>query len=99
MKPLKLTMTAFGPYRDTETVDFRELEDRRLFVISGNTGAGKTSIFDAICFAFYGTASGEDRSDPRMLRSHFAGEETHTAVEFEFAIGRKSYSVLRQMPL
>lgn len=98
MKPLKLTMTAFGPYRDTETVDFRELEDRRLFVISGNTGAGKTSIFDAICFAFYGTASGEDRSDPRMLRSHFAGEETHTAVEFEFAIGRKSYSVLRQMP-
>lgn len=97
MRPLKLTMSAFGPYRDTETIDFGLLEHRRLFVISGNTGAGKTSIFDAICFAFYGTASGEDRSDPRMLRSQFANEETHTAVEFEFAVGRRSYLVLRQM--
>lgn len=97
MRPLKLTMTAFGPYRDTETIDFGLLEHRRLFVISGNTGAGKTSIFDAICFAFYGTASGEDRSDPRMLRSQFADEDTHTAVEFEFAVGRRSYLVLRQM--
>lgn len=58
----------------------------------------KTSIFDAICFAIYGTASGEDRADPRMLRSHFAAEEIHTAVHFDFAIGRRSYLVLRQMP-
>ncbi|MBD2872587.1 SbcC/MukB-like Walker B domain-containing protein [Paenibacillus arenilitoris] len=98
MRPLKLTMTAFGPYRDTETIDFGQLEDRRLFVISGNTGAGKTSIFDAICFAIYGSASGEDRSDPRMLRSHFAEEDTHTAVSFEFAVGRRSFLVMRQMP-
>lgn len=98
MRPIKLTMTAFGSYRDTETIDFSMLEDRRLFVISGNTGAGKTSIFDAICFAIYGTASGEDRADPRMLRSHFAAEEIHTAVHFDFAIGRRSYLVLRQMP-
>ncbi|WP_141500399.1 AAA family ATPase [Paenibacillus luteus] len=98
MKPIKLTMTAFGSYRDKETIDFTLLEHRRLFVISGNTGAGKTSIFDAICFAFYGTASGEDRSDPRMLRSHFAAEDTHTAVQFDFAIGRRSYLVIRQMP-
>jgi len=98
MRPIKLTMTAFGSYRDTETIDFSLLEDRRLFVISGNTGAGKTSIFDAICFAIYGTASGEDRADPRMLRSHFAAEEIHTAVHFDFAIGRRSYLVLRQMP-
>jgi exonuclease SbcC len=98
MRPIKLTMTAFGSYRDTETIDFSLLEDRRLFVISGNTGAGKTSIFDAICFAFYGTASGEDRSDPRMLRSHFAAEDTHTSVVFDFAVGRRSYSVNRQMP-
>ncbi|WP_028609892.1 AAA family ATPase [Paenibacillus harenae] len=97
MRPLKLTMTAFGPYRDTETIDFSLLEDRRLFVISGNTGAGKTSVFDAICFAIFGTASGEDRSDPRMLRSHFAEEDTHTAVAFEFAVGRRSFAVLRQM--
>ncbi|WP_409345129.1 AAA family ATPase [Paenibacillus sp. MBLB4367] len=98
MRPLKLTMTAFGPYRDEETIDFSLLEDRRLFVISGNTGAGKTSIFDAICFALYGFASGEDRSEPRMLRSHFAEEGTHTSVEFTFAAGRRTYRVFRQMP-
>ncbi|MDQ0114438.1 AAA family ATPase [Paenibacillus harenae] len=97
MRPLKLTMTAFGPYRDFETIDFSLLQDQRLFVISGNTGAGKTTIFDAICFAVYGTASGEDRSEARMLRSQFADEETHTAVEFDFAIGRRSYRVFRQM--
>lgn len=97
MKPLKLTMTAFGPYRDTEAIDFGLLQDRRLFVISGNTGAGKTTIFDAICFALYGSASGEDRSDVRMLRSQFADDDTHTAVEFDFAIGRRSYRVFRQM--
>jgi exonuclease SbcC len=98
MRPLRLTMTAFGPYRDTETVDFRKLGDRRLFVISGNTGAGKTTIFDAICYALYGSASGEDRFEPRMLRSQFAGEDTHTAVDFEFAVGRRTYRVFRQMP-
>ena len=98
MRPIKLTMTAFGSYRDTETIDFSLLEHRRLFVISGNTGAGKTSIFDAICYAFYGTASGEDRSDSRMLRSHFAAEDTHTCVIFDFAVGRRSYLVIRQMP-
>ena len=63
MRPLKLTMTAFGPYKNSEVIDFSELKDNRLFVISGNTGAGKTTIFDAICFALYGSASGEDRSD------------------------------------
>ncbi|MFD0958268.1 AAA family ATPase [Paenibacillus chungangensis] len=97
MRPLKLTMTAFGPYRDSETIDFTRLEHRRLFVISGNTGAGKTSIFDAICFALYGAASGEDRADVRMLRSHFANEETHTSVELDFMIRDKRYRVLRQM--
>jgi exonuclease SbcC len=51
MKPIKLTMTAFGPYKETETVDFREVEVYRLFVISGATGSGKTTIFDGICFA------------------------------------------------
>lgn len=98
MRPLKLTMTAFGPYRDAETVDFARLENHRLFVISGSTGAGKTTIFDAICFALYGAASGEDRSEPRMLRSHFAEDDIHTAVEFEFAIGRRSYRLFRQLP-
>ncbi|QAY65071.1 AAA family ATPase [Paenibacillus protaetiae] len=98
MRPLKLTMTAFGPYRDTETVDFSELGGQRLFVISGNTGAGKTSIFDAICFALYGSASGEDRAEPRMLRSHFADDDTHTSVDFEFAVGTRSFRIFRQLP-
>lgn len=97
MRPLRLMMKAFGPYRDEEEIDFTQLGDRRLFVISGNTGAGKTSIFDAICFALYGTASGEDRSDPRMLRSHFADDETHTVVELDFSVGTRQYRVHRQM--
>lgn len=98
MRPLKLTMCAFGPYRDTETIDFALLENRRLFVISGNTGAGKTTIFDAICYALYGNASGEDRSEPRMLRSQFAADDTHTSVDFEFAAGSRTFRVFRQMP-
>ncbi|WP_164779766.1 AAA family ATPase, partial [Paenibacillus kobensis] len=97
MRPIKLRLTAFGPYRDGETIDFTELGDRRLFVISGNTGAGKTTIFDAICFALYGAASGEDRAEIRMLRSHFADDETFTTVEFDFAVGKRSYRVVRQM--
>jgi len=97
MKPIRLSMTAFGPYRDTETIDFGLLEDRRIFVISGNTGAGKTSIFDAICFALYGSASGEDRAEPRMLRSHFADDEVHTSVDYHFAVGKRTYRVFRQM--
>jgi exonuclease SbcC len=97
MKPIKLSMTAFGPYRDTETIDFSLLEDRRLFVISGNTGAGKTTIFDAICFALYGSASGEDRAEPRMLRSHFADDDVYTAVDFHFSVGKHTYRVYRQM--
>ncbi|MCR8644580.1 SMC family ATPase [Paenibacillus sp. N1-5-1-14] len=90
-------MTAFGPYKDTEVVDFSELAGHRLFVVSGNTGAGKTSIFDAICFALYGNASGEDRSDNRMLRSHFADDQVHTCVDFVFELKGRIYRVLRQI--
>ncbi len=97
MKPLKLTMTAFGPYKDKETIDFRSLEDHRLFVISGATGAGKTTIFDGMCFALYGTASGTDRENTAMLRSHFADDDTHTAVELTFALNGRVYRVFRQL--
>ncbi|MBU5671146.1 AAA family ATPase [Paenibacillus brevis] len=97
MKPIKLTMTAFGPYKDTEIIDFGELAENRLFVVSGNTGAGKTSIFDAICFALYGSASGEDRNDSRMLRSHFAEDQVHTSVELEFELKGQVYRVFRQL--
>lgn len=97
MKPLKLTMTAFGPYKTTETIDFEQLQGNRLFVISGATGAGKTTIFDGICFALYGYGSGEDRRDTKMMRSHFATDDTHTSVELVFEIHSRTYRVLRQL--
>lgn len=98
MKPINLVMTAFGPYKDEETIDFGELQAQRLFVISGNTGAGKTTIFDAICFAVYGQASGGDRSEVRMLRSHFAEDDVHTSVRFRFELKGTVYEVFRQLP-
>ncbi|MGB6406383.1 MAG: SMC family ATPase [Planococcus donghaensis] len=97
MRPLKLKMTAFGPYKNTEEIDFTNLQGNQLFVISGSTGSGKTTIFDGICFALYGSASGSDRSESRILRSDFADDTTHTAVEMEFEIHDKIYRVLRQM--
>ncbi|HWL22236.1 MAG TPA: SMC family ATPase, partial [Ureibacillus sp.] len=98
MKPIKLTMRAFGPYKNEETIDFTKLHENRLFVISGATGAGKTTIFDGICFALYGAASGSDRKDIKMLRSDFADDNVHTAVEFVFDLHGKTYRVLRQIP-
>ncbi|MUV36375.1 Nuclease SbcCD subunit [Lentibacillus sp. JNUCC-1] len=97
MKPLVLTMTAFGPYKDKETIDFTELEDNRLFVIAGNTGAGKTTIFDGISFALYGEASGQDRDKSLMLRSDFADDDVHTSVELLFTIHGRTYRILRQL--
>lgn len=97
MKPIRLIMNAFGPYKGKEIVDFGELGEHRLFSISGNTGAGKTTIFDAICYALYGEASGEERSDAVMLRSHFAEDHVHTSVELIFAIRERVYRIMRQM--
>lgn len=98
MKPIKLTLRAFGPYKKEETIDFSKLHDNRLFVISGATGAGKTTIFDGICFALYGTGSGSDRKEVKMLRSDFADDDVHTAVELIFEIQNRTYRVLRQIP-
>lgn len=98
MRPLILKMTAFGPYKDTEIVNFTELEDNRLFVISGATGAGKTTIFDGISFALYGQASGEDRANIRALRSHFADDATQTSVELTFEIKNHIYRIYREVP-
>lgn len=98
MQPLVLKMTAFGPYKNSETIDFRELQSNRLFVISGNTGAGKTTIFDAICFALYGSASGSDRDNHTMLRSDFADDDTHTSVQLIFELNQRTYRIFRQLP-
>ncbi|GEK29985.1 nuclease SbcCD subunit C [Kurthia zopfii] len=97
MKPIKLSMTAFGPYRDTETIDFTELESNQIFVISGATGAGKTTIFDGICFALYGSVSGEERENAGNVRSDFATDDLHTSVELVFQIKGKKYRILRQI--
>lgn len=97
MKPIRLTMQAFGPYKNKEVIDFTQLKDNRIFVISGNTGAGKTTIFDGIAFALYGHASGEDRKEHKSLRSDFANDDTHTAVELVFETRGKKYRVLRQL--
>lgn len=87
-------MKAFGPYADVETIDFTQLGNRTMFVISGKTGAGKTTIFDAISYAIYGKASGEDRNGPE-LRSQFARADLVTEVSLDFAIRNKVYSITR----
>jgi len=94
LKPIKLTMSAFGPYAGTEVIDFSLLEGHNIFVITGPTGAGKTTIFDGICYALYGSASGEGR-DGESMRSHFAKDDTLTYVEFEFQLKGKNYYVKR----
>lgn len=96
MRPLKLTMTAFGPYAREQVIDFTELNGRNLFLITGATGSGKTTVFDAICYAIYGKASGRDR-DGESLRSHFAEDNLLTSVELEFELRGKKYW-LRRVP-
>ena len=83
MKPVKLSMTAFGPYAGTQEIDFAELGSSGLYLITGDTGAGKTTIFDAICYALYGEASGGMRNG-KMLRSKYSGIETESSVYLEF---------------
>ena len=94
MKPIKLTLSAFGPYANKQVIDFEELNGRNIFVISGKTGAGKTTIFDAISYALYGEASGESREND-SLRSHFADDDVETYVELEFELRGKTYTVNR----
>ena len=74
MRPLTLTMTGFGPYAGKEEIDFSRLGDRGLYLITGDTGAGKTTIFDAIVFALYGATSGGVRT-VSMLRSKYAATD------------------------
>lgn len=94
MRPLALTMTAFGPYAGQEQIDFTKLGDKRFFLITGPTGSGKTTILDAITFALYGTASGDLR-DNRSLRSDYATPETKTEVRFTFTNLGKTYEITR----
>ena len=94
MKPISLTIEAFGPYRDSVTLDFNELQDHSMFLIAGPTGAGKTSILDAMVDALYGEPSGEVRKID-AIRSDFAEPHRMTRVDFSFAIGDAQYRVER----
>ncbi|MBW8348988.1 SMC family ATPase [Bacillus sp. IITD106] len=94
MRPLKLMMQAFGPYAETEIIDFTKLENRTMFVISGKTGSGKTTIFDGISFAIYGRASGDDRGGAD-LRSQFAEDDLITEVSLEFSLKGNTYYIWR----
>ncbi len=94
MRPIRLTMSGFGPYVARTVVDFDKLGKSGLYLITGETGAGKTTIFDAVTYALFGEPSGENR-DPSMMRSKYAGPETPTDVELVFAYGDKQYTVKR----
>ena len=94
MRPLSLTLSAFGPYAGTVTLPMADLGRSGLYLVTGDTGAGKTTIFDAITFALYGEASGSNR-EPGMLRSKYAEPSARTYVELEFAYGDKTYRVKR----
>lgn len=96
MRPIKLIISAFGPYADTmPEIDFEQFAERGLFLISGDTGAGKTTLFDAICYALYGETSGIYR-DTRHLRSEYAQNGTESFVDFYFSHQGKSYRVYRE---
>lgn len=94
MRPNKLIMSAFGPYAGRVEVDLEKLGERGIYLITGDTGAGKTTIFDAITYALFGEASGANR-DSTMFRSKYAESETPTEVELYFSYANKDYYVKR----
>lgn len=96
MRPLLLEMTAFGPFAGTERIDFRALGESPLFLINGPTGAGKTTILDAICFALYGkTTGGNGERDANDMRCQMSAATTLTEVRFHFELGGQEYRVHR----
>ncbi|MBQ8597318.1 MAG: SMC family ATPase [Lachnospiraceae bacterium] len=96
MKPMKLTLCGWGPYKEKQEVDFTNLDERGLFLITGPTGAGKTTLFDAITYALYGSMSGEVREKARVsMRSDFAAADVPTYVELTMEHGGRQYHIYR----
>lgn len=94
MKPIRLTICGWGPYPEKQEIDFTGLERRGLFLITGPTGAGKTTIFDAMTYALYGNMSGEMR-EKNSVRSDFADADTKTYVELVMTHGGQEYKIYR----
>lgn len=94
MKPMRLEISGWGPYKDVEVIDFTALNERGLFLITGPTGAGKTTIFDAVSFAIYGNMSGQTR-EKNSVRSDFSGQDTKTYVELTMQHKGERYKIYR----
>ena len=94
MRPVKLTISAFGAYAGKTVLDLDKLGTSGLYLVTGDTGAGKTTIFDAITYALYGEASGDNR-EPSMFRSKYAETDIPTEVELVFSYAGKTYTVKR----
>ena len=94
MKPVKLTIQAFGPFAGNESIDFRLLGSSPLFLINGPTGSGKSSILDAICFALYGQSTGAER-EPSQMRCDHADINMLTEAILDFNLGTKNYRIRR----
>ncbi|MCW8906249.1 MAG: SMC family ATPase [Sedimenticola sp.] len=94
MRPLELELSAFGPFAGRQQIDFRELGPHPLFLINGPTGSGKTTLLDAICFALYGSTTGDER-EPSQMRCDAAGPDTLTEVTFSFELAGRCYRIRR----
>ncbi len=94
MRPITLELSAFGPYASKTVIEMDRLGDQGIYLITGNTGAGKSTIFDAICYVLYGDASGPNKI-PAMLRSKYAEPNTPTYVEMTFEHFGKTYRIKR----
>ena len=94
MRPVKMRLSGWGPYREEQKIDFEALSRRGLFLVTGDTGAGKTTVFDALTYALYGEMSGQLR-EKGSVRSDFADETTKTYVELTMRHRGSSYTILR----
>ena len=95
MRPIRITLSAFGPYAGQTTLQMDQLGSHGLYLITGDTGAGKTTIFDAVTFALFGKGSGENRGEDSLLRSKYANDDTPTFVEMDFLYREQQYTIRR----
>lgn len=98
MKPLKIIMCAFGPYAERTEIDMTKLGNHGLYLVTGDTGAGKTTFFDAVCYALFNKASGDARNNAKLFRCKYAKPDTLTYVEMTFEYYGKKYTVYREPP-